>query len=322
MIILLHQVTLWLGNYIIEKGTAGLGPLTLSLSLSHYRQDPDHDSSNDSSYHEDEESPNSSESYFKPEELEEAKEEAKSNEYCYDDELNEFLAMSSPSSAETEYHPEELDSSRKRSIKMEAMEDSDSNSEDNGKNKKKKTTTTMVWSKNDNLNLLQSLYKYAENKRADPVAATADMNSFYNSFKKTFHCKVTRLQVADKVRKLKKKFKDNLEKKGKTFSFSNLHEKNLYKLSKSIWGLQKDSRQTKCVVNKKLKLDFEGHGMEAFVKKRGLSLSSFKDTKKKTSLKEKWNEFKFSELETTRRQAAFERELYELALDELPSGSL
>ena len=62
--------------------------------------------------------------------------------------------------------------------------------------------------------------------------------------------------------------------------------------------------------------------MEAFVKKRGLSLSSFKDTKKKTSLKEKWNEFKFSELETTRRQAAFERELYELALDELPSGSL
>ena len=66
MIILLHQVTLWLGNYIIEKGTAGLGPLTLSLSLSHYRQDPDHDSSNDRSYHEDEESPNSSESSFKP----------------------------------------------------------------------------------------------------------------------------------------------------------------------------------------------------------------------------------------------------------------
>ncbi|XP_050270469.1 probable transcription factor At2g01370 isoform X2 [Quercus robur] len=285
-----------------------------------HHQDPDHDSSNDSSYHEDEESPNSSESSFKPEELEEAKAEAKSNEYCYDDALNEFLAMSSPSSAETEYHPEELDSSPKRSIKKEAIEDSDSNSEDNGKNKKKKTT--MVWRENDTLNLLQSLYKYAENKRADPVAATADMNSFYNSFKKTFHCKVTRLQVADKVRKLKKKFKDNLEKKGKTFSFSNLHEKNLYKLSKSIWGLRRDSRETKCVVNKKLKFDFEGHGMEAFVKKRGLSLSSFKDTKKKTSLKEKWNEFKFSELETTRRQAAFERELYELALDELPSGSL
>ena len=258
---------MWLGNYIIEKGTAGLGPLTIYIVLfilfflssddthhHHYRQDPDHDSSNDRSCHEDEESPNSSESYFKPEELEEAKEEAKSNEYCYDDELNEFLAMSSPSSAETEYHPEELDSSRKRSIKKEAIEDSDSNSEDNGKNKKKKTTTTMVWSKNDNLNLLQSLYKYAENKRADPVAATADMNSFYNSFKKTFHCRVTRLQLADKVRKLKKKFKDNLEKKGKTFSFSNLHEKILYKLSKSIWGLQMDSRQTKCVVNKKLEV--------------------------------------------------------------------
>lgn len=284
-----------------------------------HHQDPDHDSSNDSSYHEDEESP-SSESSFKPEELEEAKAEAKSNEYCYDNELNEFLAMSSPSSAETEYHPEQLDSSRKRSIKKEAIEDSDSKSEDSGKNKKKKTK--MVWSKNDELNLLQSLYTYAENKRADPVAATADMNSFYNSFKKTFHCKVTRLQVADKVRKMKKKFKDNLEKKGKTFSFSNLPEKNLYKLSKSIWGLQKDSLETKCVVNKKLKLDFEGHGMEAFVKKRGLSLSTFKDTKKKTSLKEKWNEFKFSELETSRRQAAFERELYELALDELPSGFL
>uniref|UniRef100_A0A7N2KQX4 Uncharacterized protein n=1 Tax=Quercus lobata TaxID=97700 RepID=A0A7N2KQX4_QUELO len=106
------QPAIWWGSQIYGDDT--------------HHQDPDHDSSNDSSYHEDEESPNSSESSFKPEELKEAKAEAKSNEYCYDDALNEFLAMSSPSSAETEYHPEELDSSPKRSIKKEAIEDSDS----------------------------------------------------------------------------------------------------------------------------------------------------------------------------------------------------
>ena len=40
--------------------------LTMSFSKKRKEKDPDHDSWNDRSYHEDEESPNSSESSFKP----------------------------------------------------------------------------------------------------------------------------------------------------------------------------------------------------------------------------------------------------------------
>ena len=77
---------------------------------------------------------------------------------------------------------------------------------------------------------------------------------------------------------------------------------------------------SKCMVNNKLKmkstLSFEGHGMDAFVKKCGLSLRMFEgDTKKKAILEEKWNKFKLSQLDASRRQAALKWKLMQFALE-------
>ena len=107
-------------------------------------------------------------------------------EYHYDDELGDYIAISSPSSAEAEYHPdyEELDSPRHNTTKRSRNEDED-NMHDKNNNKKK---TARVWSQDDEITLLQALYEYAQNKHADPVATPADMDHFYNSFKNSFHC--------------------------------------------------------------------------------------------------------------------------------------
>uniref|UniRef100_A0A2N9HAT6 Glabrous enhancer-binding protein-like DBD domain-containing protein n=1 Tax=Fagus sylvatica TaxID=28930 RepID=A0A2N9HAT6_FAGSY len=107
-------------------------------------------------------------------------------EYHYDDELGDYIAISSPSSAEAdEYHPdyEEPDSPRHNTTKRSRNEDED-NMHDKNNNKKK---TARVWSQDDEITLLQALYEYAQNKRANPVAAPADMDRFYNSFKNSFH---------------------------------------------------------------------------------------------------------------------------------------
>ena len=77
---------------------------------------------------------------------------------------------------------------------------------------------------------------------------------------------------------------------------------------------------SKCVVDNKLKkkltLSFEGHGMDTFVKKCGLSLRMFEgDTKKKAMLEEKWNKFKLSQLDASRRQAALKQKLMQFALE-------
>ena len=107
-------------------------------------------------------------------------------EYDYDDEPRDYIAISSPWSAEAEYHPdyEELDSPCHNTTKRSRNEDED-NMHDKNNNKKK---TAKVWSQDDEITLLQALYEYAQNKRADPVATPADMDHFYNSFKNSFHC--------------------------------------------------------------------------------------------------------------------------------------
>uniref|UniRef100_A0A2N9HPG0 Glabrous enhancer-binding protein-like DBD domain-containing protein n=1 Tax=Fagus sylvatica TaxID=28930 RepID=A0A2N9HPG0_FAGSY len=155
--------------------------------------------------------------------------------------------------------------------------------------------------------------------------------TFITPSRNPFTVKSPRIQVATKVitrnslratkvRKLRKKFKDNIA-AGKTnllIKDNKTHDQNVYQLSNDIWGLM--DLNSKCVVNNKLKmkstLSFEGHGMDAFVKKCGLSLRMFEgDTKKKAILEERWNKFKLSQLDASRRQAAFKRKLMQFALE-------
>jgi undecaprenyl pyrophosphate synthase len=70
-----------------------------------------------------------------------------------------------------------------------------------------------VWNENDEISILKASLEYAENKRRNLVSASDDMTQFYNIFKQLFHRNTMRLQLVDKVWRLKKKFKNNIAKK-------------------------------------------------------------------------------------------------------------
>lgn len=100
----------------------------------------------------------------------------------------------------------------------------------------KKQLFQRLWSENDEIQLIQGMISYVEEKGKDPVA---DVNDFHEFVKKSLHVDVNNRQMTTKVRRLKKKFANNVakvENKGKVRSFSNPHEKQMYELSKSLWG--------------------------------------------------------------------------------------
>ncbi|KAI8012880.1 putative transcription factor [Camellia lanceoleosa] len=63
------------------------------------------------------------------------------------------------------------------------------------------------------------------------------MNVFYDFIKKSLHIDVSKTQLFEKVRRLKKKYENNASKSkmGKDRIFLKAHEQKTYQLSKKIW---------------------------------------------------------------------------------------
>ncbi|KAL7130205.1 hypothetical protein ABFS83_13G118300 [Erythranthe nasuta] len=99
----------------------------------------------------------------------------------------------------------------------------------------KKQLFQRLWSEDDEIAILKGMTDYTLKKNSDPLA---NMNGFHDFIKKNLHVDVTRTQLSDKVRRLKKKYVNNKkkEKGGKDRSFSNPHEQKAYELSKKVWG--------------------------------------------------------------------------------------
>ncbi|KVI00534.1 STOREKEEPER protein-like [Cynara cardunculus var. scolymus] len=100
----------------------------------------------------------------------------------------------------------------------------------------KKQLFQRLWSEDDEIVILKGMIDYKTEKNGEnPVA---DMGAFHEFIKKSLHVDVSRAQLVDKVRRLKKKYVNNAsrEKNGKDRSFSKSHEQKGYELSKLIWG--------------------------------------------------------------------------------------
>ncbi|XP_031123685.1 GLABROUS1 enhancer-binding protein-like [Ipomoea triloba] len=122
------------------------------------------------------------------------------------------------------------DSKKKPSVEVESSAKK-SLSEDS-----KKQLFQRLWSEEDEIAVLKGMIAYTEEKNADPVA---DLNAFHDFIRESLHIDVTRTQLQDKIRRLKKKYENNArtsQKKGKERTFSKIHEQNGYDLSKKIWG--------------------------------------------------------------------------------------
>ncbi|XP_051136330.1 probable transcription factor At1g11510 [Andrographis paniculata] len=98
----------------------------------------------------------------------------------------------------------------------------------------KKQYFQRLWSEDDEIAMLKGMVDYAEKTKSDPVT---DLNAFHSFIKDNLHVDVSRNQLQDKIRRLKKKYENNKskEKQGKERAFSKPHEQKAYELSKHIW---------------------------------------------------------------------------------------
>lgn len=92
-----------------------------------------------------------------------------------------------------------------------------------------------LWSEDDEISILQGMIDYQSAKGSDPYS---DMSLFLESIKKNLSVDVSKNQLIDKVRRLKKKYKNNLEKgrNGDDPVLLKPHEQKSFVLSKKIWG--------------------------------------------------------------------------------------
>ncbi|KAI9198562.1 hypothetical protein LWI28_018220 [Acer negundo] len=100
----------------------------------------------------------------------------------------------------------------------------------------KKQLFQRLWSEDDEIVVLKGMIEFSTKKGVDP---NQDMNAFHDFIKKSLHIDVSRTQLVDKIRRLRKKYENNLErgiKKGEVRTFSKPHEQKAYDLSKKVWG--------------------------------------------------------------------------------------
>ncbi|KAL0363268.1 UNVERIFIED_CONTAM: putative transcription factor [Sesamum calycinum] len=119
----------------------------------------------------------------------------------------------------------------KKSKKKAELDTSEKKSTDDSK----KLLFQRLWSEDDEIVILKGMIDYVTKKKSDPVA---DLNAFHDFIKKNLHVDVTRTQLQDKIRRLRRKYENNKskEKEGKDRTFSKPHEQKAYELSKKIWG--------------------------------------------------------------------------------------
>ncbi|KAL7591730.1 GLABROUS1 enhancer-binding protein-like [Lactuca sativa] len=129
-----------------------------------------------------------------------------------------------------EGEPQDLKRVKKKTVVAVAAPDA-------GNGGEKKQLFQRLWSEDNEIELIEGMINYVNEKGKDPVA---DVNDFHDFVKKSLHVDVNNKQVIAKVRRLRKKYENNVARaenqSKKVRSFSNPHEKKMYELSKNLWG--------------------------------------------------------------------------------------
>ncbi|KAL0420251.1 UNVERIFIED_CONTAM: putative transcription factor [Sesamum latifolium] len=126
----------------------------------------------------------------------------------------------------------------------------------------KKLLFQRVWSEDDEIVILKGMIDYVSKKKSDPVG---ELNAFHDFIKKNLHVEVSRSQLQDKIRRLRRKYENNKskEKEGKDRSFGKPHEQKAFELSKKIWGNEED-REKRVLAGKRVNLWWCEGGGEDF----------------------------------------------------------
>ncbi|XP_047319765.1 STOREKEEPER protein-like [Impatiens glandulifera] len=146
-----------------------------------------------------------------------------------------------------------------RSSTKRALE---SSSKENGSPKKRrgitsngaeeKSGTNRLWSENDQIAILKGMIDYQSNNGSDPLT---DAAAFHDMMKKSLNVDVSRGQMVDKIRRMRKKYLNNAEKgeNGQDPVFAKPYESQSFELSKRIWGVNKVSNGSSSSRKRKVK---------------------------------------------------------------------
>ncbi|KAJ7968385.1 mediator-associated protein 1 [Quillaja saponaria] len=131
-----------------------------------------------------------------------------------------------------ESSPQVRNSKRAKKNEVQVAEDSKKSGDET------KKLFQRLWSEDDELAVLKGMVEFKVKKGAD---SSADPNAFHDFIKKSLHVDVSKGQMMDKIRRLKKKFKNNVVKGKNGGDFTKPHEQKAFELSKKIWGGERNN---------------------------------------------------------------------------------
>ncbi|KAL4346264.1 hypothetical protein GQ457_17G007760 [Hibiscus cannabinus] len=99
----------------------------------------------------------------------------------------------------------------------------------------KKQLFQRVFSAEDEIVLLEGLFKFRKNAGGDVI----NMIGFHDFIKASFQSRFTKPQLSDKIKRLKKRFRRN---KGRVFK-PDSHDKQIFELSNKLWGVEKPTME-------------------------------------------------------------------------------
>ncbi|KAL5746690.1 hypothetical protein ACOSP7_023658 [Xanthoceras sorbifolium] len=105
---------------------------------------------------------------------------------------------------------------------------------------------TRIWSHKNEIKLLRYVLQYKREKQVEP---RQNYNDFHDFIVKLLKIDFSRMQVKEKLRRLKDKFEKNVNKGYGSKSFSNLHDKKVFRLSRKVWKRDDDTAPVKVAVN-------------------------------------------------------------------------
>lgn len=143
-----------------------------------------------------------------------------------------------PAKRPSESEAKDSKRAKKKGLERDEEDEPGTAAEDETKKTGEDSKTKMfqrLWSEDDEIVILKGIVDYTAKTGKDP---SADMNAFHDFIKKSLHVNVSRSQLVDKVRRLKKKYENNAG-KGKKFNPTKPHDQKAFDLSKKIWGDEK-----------------------------------------------------------------------------------
>ncbi|CAN0885235.1 Probable transcription factor At1g61730 [Linum grandiflorum] len=121
------------------------------------------------------------------------------------------------------------------------------------------TKKQRLWSDDDEVALLDGMIEFSEKRRVDP---TRDLAAFHDFIKKSLSIEVAQSQLKDKIGRLRRKFAKANEEEVK--SFPKVHEREVFDLSKKIWGTNKRQAEAE-LSNRKAKMFNNGDSSSKYL---------------------------------------------------------